>query len=195
MEIMFDMERHPWCFTSRYFRRSFFQTIRNCVPRARCVYRLCTFMHLPSSYLLPASLWNTFRHTDLYENKGKRWGEPLESENWISLCSWTVPRRGILLAPSFVLVTFCNYLSQRQSNVFDNKFNDSIFVFTLKTAWNNLFLNLIQRQILCNKTFCRRKIVTLFLYWNLDFGILSIVRGNGLGRLIFALVCNVFRQV
>lgn len=31
-------------------------------------------MHLPSSYLLPASLWNTFRHTDLYENKGKRWG-------------------------------------------------------------------------------------------------------------------------
>lgn len=100
-----------------------------------------------------------------------------------------------LLAPSFVLVTFCNYLSQRQSNVFDNKFNDSIFVFTLKTAWNNLFLNLIQRQTLCNKTFCRRKIVTLFLYWNLDFGILSIVRGNSLGRLIFALVCNVFRQV
>lgn len=73
-EIMFDMERHPWCFTSRYFRRSFFQTIRNCVPRARCIHRLCTFMHLPSSYLLPASLWNTFRHTDLYENKGKRWG-------------------------------------------------------------------------------------------------------------------------
>lgn len=79
--------------------------------------------------------------------------------------------------------------------MFDNKFNDSIFVFTSKTAWNNLFLNLIQRQTLCNKTFCRRKIITFISLLEFGFGILLIVRGNGLGRLIFAVVCSVFRQV
>lgn len=94
-----------------------------------------------------------------------------------------------------LLVTFCNYPSQRKSNVFDNKFNDSIFVFTSKTAWNNLFLNLIQRQTLCNKTFCRRKIIIFISLLEFGFGILLIVRGNGLGRLIFAVVCSVFRQV
>lgn len=134
-------------------------------------------MHLPSSYLLPTSLWNTFRHTDLYENKGKRWGEeeeePLESWklNFALQLNGSEKRNTscpFLLQP----VTFCNYLSQRQSNVFDNKFNESIFVFTLRTAWNNLFPNLIQRQsILCDKTkFCRRKIeLLLFLHWIWNF--------------------------
>lgn len=55
------------------------------VPRARCIYRLCTFMHLSSSYLLPASLWNTFRHTDLYENKGTLGGA--FGERKLNFCS------------------------------------------------------------------------------------------------------------
>lgn len=155
-------------------------------------------MHLPSSYLLPTSLWNTFRHTDLYENKGKRWGEEEEEEE--PLESWKLnfalqlngsEKRNtscpFLLQP----VTFCNYLSQRQSNVFDNKFNESIFVFTLRTAWNNLFPNLIQRQsILCDKTkFCETK--NRYFYFFIGFGILSIARGNG--RLIFAVVFVEFK--
>lgn len=153
-------------------------------------------MHLPSSYLLPASLWNTFRHTDLYENKGKRWGEeeeePLESWklNFALQLNGSEKRNTscpFLLQP----VTFCNYLSQRQSNVFDNKFNESIFVFTLRTAWNNLFPNLIQRQsILCDKTkFCETK--NRYFYFFIGFGILSIARGNG--RLIFAVVFVEFK--
>lgn len=142
--------------------RSFFQTIRNCVPRARCIYRLCTFMHLSSSYLLPAgTLFDTHRFIRKQRNVGGG-GSLWRAKTEFLLCSWTVPRRGILLA--FVPVTFRDYLTQRRSNVFDNKFDDSILVVHFE---NSIFFNLIQ-ILFAIKHFVNEKLLLLFLYWNLE---------------------------
>lgn len=137
---MFDMERHPWCFTSRYFRRSFFQTIRNCVPRARCIYRLCTFMHLSSSYLLPASLWNTFRHTDLYENKGTLGGA--FGERKLNFCSAVERfREEEYFLPSYRWPSVTTYRKgDRTCSIINSTIVFSLF--TLKTGSNDLYFSI-----------------------------------------------------
>lgn len=162
MEIMFDMERHPWCFTSRYFRRDPFSKQFEIVFRARDAFTVCVPLCIclrPICYRLE----HFSTHTDLYENKGTLGGGSLwRAKTEFLLCSWTVPRRGILLA--FVPVTFRDYLTQRRSNVFDNKFDDSILVVHFE---NSIFFNLIQ-ILFAIKHFVNEKLLLLFLYWNLE---------------------------
>lgn len=134
--------------------------------------KLCSAreMHLPFVYLYASVFvlfvtgWNTFRHTPIYTKTKERWGggSLWRAKTEFLLCSWTVPRRGILLA--FVPVTFRDYLTQRRSNVFDNKFDDSILVVHFE---NSIFFNLIQ-ILFAIKHFVNEKLLLLFLYWNLE---------------------------
>lgn len=138
--------------------------------------KLCSAreMHLPFVYLYASVFvlfvtgvamehFSTHRFIRKQRNVG---GSLWRAKTEFLFCSWTVPRRGILLA--FVPVTFRDYLSQRRSNVFDNKFGDSILVVHFENWFERfIFFNLIQILFVI-KRFVSEKLLLLFLYWNLE---------------------------
>lgn len=106
MEIVFDMERASLMFYVALFPSILFpNNSKLCSARE---------MRLPFVYLYASAFvlfvtgvamehFSTHRFIRKQRKTlGRRRRRSLwRAENWISLCSWTVPRRGILLAPSF----------------------------------------------------------------------------------------------
>lgn len=135
------------------------------VFRARDAFTVCVPLCICLRPICYRRRYGTLFDTPIYTKTKERWGEPLESENWISALqlNGSEKRNTSCLRTGDLL-----WLSQRRSNVFDNKFDDSILVVHFENWFERfIFFNLIQILFVI-KRFVSEKLLLLFLYWNLE---------------------------